>query len=167
MLTLQKVKNPLFGEKIYKTISNEQSLSTIPIAKLKKSINTGNIFTIKNNAQSIGFVEIFQFNPSWLGIFSFYIKKQYRHKHFGTKVMKTILKYFRFYNIYLATVSPYMKKICINLGFKITDIKSLPPIVISKLIYKRINTKTKVFKLLRMKKTRFIIIFIKFKFTNF
>ena len=77
MLTLQRAENPLLGEKIYNVITREQTLSIIPVDKLKQSIKSGTMYTIRNDGQNIGFIEIFRFNLSWLGIFSFYIKKHY------------------------------------------------------------------------------------------
>lgn len=159
MLSLQKLRNPLKSEQIFTIISMEKSLSFVSLNKLKQSITKGNMYVIKNKNQNIGFIEIYKFNYSWIGIFSFYIQKTYRNKRVGTKVMQTIINYFSDYNIYLATNSSYMIKICAALDFTPVKLRELPSNLIIKLGIKRIRSIGNTIKLLKMQRNRSIGIY--------
>ena len=144
----------MISEKMFKIIRAEESLSYVSLHRINQSIQSGTMYAIQKQKQNIGFIEICCFTRSWIGIFSFYIKNNYRNRRIGTKIMQTLLNHFSEFNVYLATNSPYMIKICNTLGFTVVKLRELPPIIIIKLAIKRIRSIGNAVKLVKMQRNR-------------
>jgi N-acetylglutamate synthase-like GNAT family acetyltransferase len=130
-----------------KTISDiswsDSHLAYRSVGLIKKSVQKGNVFVLKNTNTLIGWVETYQLTDNVWGISSLYITPAFRGQKLSNRLFSTAINHIKNAHIFAATSHEGIKRKLRRYGFKKIKLHSLPlSVLLCLVILRYINVKT-------------------------
>ncbi len=138
---------------IVKITNSDPNLAARTREEVAWSLRNDNyIFSFDKKSKDVcGWIEIFELNKKWCGLFSLFVYPKFRNRGTGMDLLRKAILHTKNHHVYGATSNKSIKKVLLQSGFKKISIYKLPLDLIVSLLFKRYGN---IFRIILERKKR-------------